>query len=545
MPSSNPEYYALLGVDPDADSIMIRKALVREQRFWGLRQNAPDPEARGEAERRVQFLAEASDVLLDAGKRATYDHRRLSRAAEPRTSQSADSRNSVPAAQEPWPLGTTATQPTPSTPSPTRIVVQKVQGPRPDTSPPTPRLSDTTSQPLPKEQETRSVSPARNSRWFLRVIGLASIILLCTLGCLALAFVLLVARFRVEGAAMEPTLRTGDTVLVWKTDGLAGHAPARGEIIVFWAPTRPDTVFSKRVIGLPGDAVLIREGQVIVNGQRLNEPYIRFPATYTYPFDGHPGSVPAANYFVLGDNRPNSSDSHLGWFVPSANLIGTIVLPTQPPSPSLTTIPGVVAPATPSPQPSTGTAATPSVALKSPSLATATETSGGPPAEPAKAPGSSFPVLVAPAGLEPFASMPVSSIEADATSYRVLHGSQNYSSAVITGHLGNQSVDESFTGCVSSALYCAENIYHRADGPPGAEVFRGLTVKGNAATVTHINCCAGLYWTVRWIDPAVNVTYELGLEQDVGKSYGDTISPSNRAGAVRLAKLAEQLVPAQ
>jgi len=162
-----------------------------------------------------------------------------------------------------------------------------------------------------------------------------------------------VQNFRVEGASMEPTLETGQYLLISKvsyfhiegtpldhllptshqgsTDYLFG-GPARGDIVVFRAPTQPDKDFIKRVIGLPGDTVLVKNGQVYVNGQALDEPYIHFPATYTYPFDGQPRTVPDGNYFVLGDNRPNSSDSHLGWFVPVDNLIGRAWISYWPPT---------------------------------------------------------------------------------------------------------------------------------------------------------------------------------------------------------------------
>jgi signal peptidase I len=162
-----------------------------------------------------------------------------------------------------------------------------------------------------------------------------------------------VQNFRVEGASMEPTLETGQYLLISKvsyfhiegtpldhllptshqgsTDYLFG-GPARGDIVVFRAPTQPDKDFIKRVIGLPGDTVLVKNGQVYVNGQALDEPYIHFPATYTYPFDGQPRTVPDGNYFVLGDNRPNSSDSHLGWFVPVENLVGKAWVSYWPPA---------------------------------------------------------------------------------------------------------------------------------------------------------------------------------------------------------------------
>jgi signal peptidase I len=162
-----------------------------------------------------------------------------------------------------------------------------------------------------------------------------------------------VQNFRVEGASMEPTLETGQYLLISKAsyfhiegtpldrflpttkqgsiDYLFG-GPQRGDIVVFRAPTQPDKDFIKRVIGLPGDTVLIKNGTVYVNGQPLNEPYIHFPATYTYPFDGQPKQIPDGYYFVLGDNRPNSSDSHLGWNVPVDNLVGRAWVSYWPPT---------------------------------------------------------------------------------------------------------------------------------------------------------------------------------------------------------------------
>ena len=164
-----------------------------------------------------------------------------------------------------------------------------------------------------------------------------------------------VQNFRVEGASMEPTLETGQYLLISKAsyfhiegtplanlsflpishqgsiDYVFG-GPQRGDIVVFRAPTQPDKDFIKRVIGLPGDTVLIKNGTVIVNGQALAEPYIHYPATYTYPFDGQPKQIPDGYYFVLGDNRPNSSDSHLGWNVPVDNLVGRAWVSYWPPT---------------------------------------------------------------------------------------------------------------------------------------------------------------------------------------------------------------------
>ena len=159
-----------------------------------------------------------------------------------------------------------------------------------------------------------------------------------------------VQNFRVEGASMDPTLHTGQYLLINKVlyaraDGtileraVTDRTPAdepnyvftgpeRGDIVVFRAPGQPDKDFIKRVIGLPGESVRIVNGQVFVNGKPLDEPYITHRATY----DLDQKVVPPGAYFVLGDNRPNSSDSHLGWFVPANNLIGKAWVSYWPPT---------------------------------------------------------------------------------------------------------------------------------------------------------------------------------------------------------------------
>lgn len=147
----------------------------------------------------------------------------------------------------------------------------------------------------------------------------------------------LVQNFRVDGPSMQPTLHTGEYLWVNKAayfnvDGqypLGG--PQRGDIAVLKAPDSEDDLI-KRVIGLPGDRLSIRHGTVYINQHALNEPYISLHALYTYPPDGSEISVPPGEYFVLGDNRANSRDSHLGWFVPAENLIGRAWLSYWPPA---------------------------------------------------------------------------------------------------------------------------------------------------------------------------------------------------------------------
>jgi signal peptidase I len=122
---------------------------------------------------------------------------------------------------------------------------------------------------------------------------------------LALFIITFIAQsFVVQGRSMEPTLHNGQRLLVDKLT-YRFRAPAAGEIVVFRYPADPRRKFIKRIIGLPGDEVMIRDTVVYVNGKPLEESYINGP---TYG-DWGPRKVPADRYFVLGDNRNNSDDS--------------------------------------------------------------------------------------------------------------------------------------------------------------------------------------------------------------------------------------------
>lgn len=122
-----------------------------------------------------------------------------------------------------------------------------------------------------------------------------------------------------------PTTRQGSI------DYLFG-GPQRGDIAIFLSPVEPGVDYIKRVIGLPGDRVAVHDGRVYVNGTPLSEAYIEFPPDYRFPSAGDSTTVPRDSYFVLGDNRPESLDSHFGWFVPVANLVGRAWLRYWPPA---------------------------------------------------------------------------------------------------------------------------------------------------------------------------------------------------------------------
>lgn len=133
--------------------------------------------------------------------------------------------------------------------------------------------------------------------------------------------------FVVRQSSMEPNFHEGQRVLVNKLV-FKFHPPQRGDVIILHPPTSNDPnaiPFIKRVIGLPGETVDIRNGVVRINGVALNETYIAEPPNYTYHT-----VVSAKNYFVLGDNRANSDDSHRGWTVPVENVVGKAWLTIWP-----------------------------------------------------------------------------------------------------------------------------------------------------------------------------------------------------------------------
>lgn len=127
---------------------------------------------------------------------------------------------------------------------------------------------------------------------------------------------LVTARIRIESVSMENTLHQGNAVLVNRLAYRFG-LPERGDIVVFNPPFDSPEPYIKRVIGLPGDTIEIRDGQIIVNGSPLVEPYIKEQVISQGTW-----MVPEDTIFVMGDNRNNSSDSRKWGSVPLVNIIG-------------------------------------------------------------------------------------------------------------------------------------------------------------------------------------------------------------------------------
>jgi len=132
-----------------------------------------------------------------------------------------------------------------------------------------------------------------------------------------------VQNYRVDGVSMQPTLQNGEYILVDKASYYL-HPPHRGDIIVFEWPVDTTQDFIKRVIGVPGDHVQVTAtGQVIVDGDSLKEPYI---APAPDPYQPTNIVLKPGQYFVMGDNRGDSSDSRIWGPVPTQDIIGRAIL---------------------------------------------------------------------------------------------------------------------------------------------------------------------------------------------------------------------------
>jgi signal peptidase I len=134
------------------------------------------------------------------------------------------------------------------------------------------------------------------------------------------------ARRVVQGPSMLPTLETGQFLLVSRVAYHLGE-PQRGDIIVFHPPLLITEDVVKRIIGMPGETVSIEAGQVYIDGQLLEEPYITMPARGSGSWE-----VPEGHYFVMGDNRNNSQDSRSWEALARERIIGPAWLSYWPPN---------------------------------------------------------------------------------------------------------------------------------------------------------------------------------------------------------------------
>ena len=155
------------------------------------------------------------------------------------------------------------------------------------------------------------------------IIGVAALL------CIQISF----KAFEVYDISMEPTYKAGDFILVNRLDYI-WDTPKRGDVVALYSPESTARLslnpfehqysaqYIKRIIAVPGDTVDIKDQKVCVNGQPIDEPYILEPCDY----DCEIQKIPEGHYFVLGDNRNHSDDSHRGWLALQPDIIGKVCL---------------------------------------------------------------------------------------------------------------------------------------------------------------------------------------------------------------------------
>jgi signal peptidase I len=130
-----------------------------------------------------------------------------------------------------------------------------------------------------------------------------------------------VSAFKIEGDSMRPLLRDQERVLISKLAVRKGGLH-RFDIVVLYKPDEPDKSLIKRIIGLPGEIIEIRGGNVVINDKPLKQPFGESPGDAKSPSDMKALLIPRGTYFVMGDNRSVSFDSRLFGPVPQKYIFG-------------------------------------------------------------------------------------------------------------------------------------------------------------------------------------------------------------------------------
>ena len=182
-------------------------------------------------------------------------------------------------------------------------------------------------------QVHRPEDASRNSLWAEGRLLFRALVFALMIAALVVVFI--VQPVKVEGTSMLPRLHDGERIFVNKLIYYDEYrwAPKieRGDIVVFWYPNDPSKSYIKRVIGLPGEIVEVREGTVYINGAVLEEKYLD-PGENASSASQGPKKVDLNYYFVMGDNRDNSSDSRSWGLVPKKYIYGKALLRYWPPS---------------------------------------------------------------------------------------------------------------------------------------------------------------------------------------------------------------------
>jgi len=200
--------------------------------------------------------------------------------------------------------------------------------PEDETRPSTPQSQTSQEFPLPPFEESAPPPPPEPSAW-AQIGGAIKETLETIIPAIIIALLInlfLAQATRVYGQSMEPNLHTDERLIVEKVSYKI-HPPDRHDIIVLKVRDDAKELLIKRVIGLPGETVEIKEGHVYVDGQMLDEPYLARPTMGRYG----PTVVPPLHVFVLGDNRNASNDSRAFGAIPYENIVGKAWVSYWPP----------------------------------------------------------------------------------------------------------------------------------------------------------------------------------------------------------------------
>lgn len=175
--------------------------------------------------------------------------------------------------------------------------------------------------------------------FFLRKLGFFLLDFIETIVTALVIFVIfylfLFQPHQVKGKSMFPAFENSEYLLTNKIT-YRFNIPQRGDIIIFKSPENKKYDYIKRIIALPGEKISLKDGKIFINGSKLNESAYLSENIYTkgsnFLPEGKELKVPKNQYFVIGDNRPNSSDSREWGYISIENIIGKAWLRYWPPS---------------------------------------------------------------------------------------------------------------------------------------------------------------------------------------------------------------------
>lgn len=148
------------------------------------------------------------------------------------------------------------------------------------------------------------------------------------LAIMVMIYLFVMSPQEINGASMEPNFHNGEFILTNKITFKFSN-PVRGDVVIFKSPGNKEIDYIKRIIGLPGDTVSLKNSKIYVNNQLLNESYLA-PDIYIFGGaflqDGSEITVPEGKYFVMGDNRPHSSDSREFGTIAKEDFIGKAMI---------------------------------------------------------------------------------------------------------------------------------------------------------------------------------------------------------------------------